>query len=113
MGNYSVPESIRKHKPTGTMVKRISNNYYVYEYSTVKGEDGKRHTKMGKIIGSIKEGIGFVPNDSFACDSEISTRLLIVLLLTIIFSFFNIILEHTELISVEVVIILFTKRFVF
>ena len=73
MGNYSVPESIRKHKPTGTMVKRISNNYYVYEYYTVKGEDGKRHTKMGKTIGSIKEGIGFVPNDSFACDSEIST----------------------------------------
>ena len=32
MGNYSVPEAIRKCKPSGTMVKRISGHYYVYEY---------------------------------------------------------------------------------
>ena len=73
MGKYSVPESIRKMKPAGTMVKRIANNYYVYEYTMVRDEDGKRKTKMGKAIGSIKEGIGFVPNSGFACDSEIST----------------------------------------
>lgn len=73
MGNYSVPESIRKYKPKGTMVKRISGHYYVYEYASIKGDDGKRHTKMGKLIGSIKEGIGFVPNNSFNCDTEIST----------------------------------------
>ena len=73
MGNYSVPESIRKYKPKGTMVKRISGYYYVYEYASFMGEDGKRHTKMGKVIGSIKEGIGFIPNDSFNCDTEIST----------------------------------------
>ena len=51
MGNYSVPESIRKYKPKGTMVKRISGYYYVYEYASFMGEDGKRHTKMGKVIG--------------------------------------------------------------
>lgn len=73
MGKYSVPESVRKLKPKGTMVKLISNNYYVYEYKTVKGDDGKRHTKMGSLIGCIKEGIGFIPNNSFICDSEIST----------------------------------------
>lgn len=73
MGNYSVPESIRKYKPKGTMVKRISGYYYVYEYASFMGEDGKRHTKMGKVIGSIKEGIGFIPNNSFNCDTEIST----------------------------------------
>lgn len=73
MGKYSVPESIRKYKPKGTMVKCISGYYYVYEYSTVTGSDGKRHTKMGKAIGSIKEGIGFIPNDSFVIDGEIST----------------------------------------
>ena len=55
MGKYSVPESVRKLKPKGTMVKLISNNYYVYEYKTVKGDDGKRHTKMGSLIGCIKE----------------------------------------------------------
>ena len=51
MGNYSVPESIRQYKPKGTMVKRISNYYYVYEYSNYTDSNGKRHTKMGKAIG--------------------------------------------------------------
>lgn len=73
MGKYSVPENIRKFKPKGTMVKLISGNYYVYEYKMIKGDDGKRHTKMGSVIGSIKEGIGFIPNNSFICDDEIST----------------------------------------
>ena len=47
MGNYSVPESIRKHKPKGTMVKKIKQGYYVYNYSSkqipVFDEDGKKH----------------------------------------------------------------------
>lgn len=73
MGAYSVPESIRRLKPKGTMVKNISGHYYVYEYSNFTDEDGKRHTKMGRVIGAIKEGIGFIPNHTFACDSEIST----------------------------------------
>lgn len=73
MGKYSVPESIRKMKPKGTMVKNISGYYYVYEYNNYTGEDGKRHTKMGKSIGSIKEGIGFIPNSTFAAESEISS----------------------------------------
>jgi hypothetical protein len=73
MGNYSVPESIRKLKPKGTMVKNIAGYFYVYEYKSIKGSDGKRKTQMGNIIGSIKPGIGFVPNGSFLCDAEIST----------------------------------------
>lgn len=73
MGNYSVPETIRQLKPKGTMVKNISGHYYVYEYSNYTDENGRRHTKMGKSIGSIKEGIGFIPNSTFACDSEISS----------------------------------------
>ena len=73
MGDYSVPEAIRKYKPKGTMVKCISGHYYVYEYSTVRGTDGKRHTKMGKLIGAIKEGIGFIPNNTYVCNEEVST----------------------------------------
>ncbi len=73
MGNYSVPESIRKFKPKGTMVKVISGHYYVYEYSNYTDAQGKRHTKMGKSVGSIKPEIGFIPNNSLACDSEISS----------------------------------------
>ncbi len=55
------------------MVKRISGYYYVYEYSNFTDENGKRHTKMGRSIGSIKEGVGFIPNSTFAYDSEISS----------------------------------------
>ena len=73
MGKYSVPESIRQYKPKGTMVKRISDYYYVYEYSNYTDENGKRHTKMGRSIGSIKEGVGFIPNTTFNCDSDISS----------------------------------------
>jgi len=71
MGKYSVPENIRRLKPRGTMVKAISGNYYVYEYSCVM-KDGKRTTKMGKCIGSIKEGIGFVSNNERICEETIS-----------------------------------------
>jgi len=71
MGKYSVPENIRQLKPKGTMVKAISGNYYVYQYSCVM-KDGKRTTKMGKCIGSIKEGIGFVSNNKHICDENIS-----------------------------------------
>ena len=73
MGNYSVPEEIRKQKPKGTMVKNISGHYYVYEYTGYTDENGKRKTKMGRAIGSIKPGIGFVPNDNRNTDLEIST----------------------------------------
>lgn len=73
MGNYAVPEHIRAMKPKGTMVKKINNKFYVYEYKSSKAENGKRITKMGKSIGMIKEGIGFVPNDNFLRDKEITS----------------------------------------
>ena len=74
MGNYAVPEHIRAMKPKGTMVKKINNKFYVYEYKSSKAENGKRITKMGKSIGMIKEGIGFVPNDNFLRDKEITIK---------------------------------------
>ena len=73
MGNYSVPDSIRKFKPSGTMVKVISGHYYVYEYKTITESSGKRRTIMGKSIGSIKDGIGFVPNGNYSRDAEITS----------------------------------------
>ena len=73
MGNYSVPESIRKMKPAGTMVKNISGYYYVYEYKTIVDENGNRKTAMGKNIGSIKPEKGFIPNDNYARDVEMTS----------------------------------------
>lgn len=61
MGKYSVPEHIRAMKPRGTMVKAIGGRYYVYEYRSVT-EDGRRKTRMGRCIGKIEEGAGYVPN---------------------------------------------------
>lgn len=73
MGDYSVPEEIRAHKPKGTMVKNINGYYYVYEFSSYRDENGKRKTKIGKCIGAIKSNVGFVPNDNYLSDSEITT----------------------------------------
>ncbi|MEG2640831.1 MAG: transposase [Bacilli bacterium] len=74
MGVYSVPENIRKFKPKGTMVKVINGNkYYVYEYKSVTDEFGKRKTKMGKLIGKIIEGKGFVPNATNCIDNAVTT----------------------------------------
>lgn len=72
MGAYSVPERIRAMKPKGTMVKAIRGHYYVYEYRSVT-RDGKRKTEMGRCVGKIEEGRGFVPNSGRAADSEITT----------------------------------------
>ncbi|MDY0290173.1 MAG: transposase [Sphaerochaeta sp.] len=69
MGDYSVPKDIRDLKPKGTMVKVIKGGYYVYTCTNQKGEDGKWRLKMGGLIGSIKEGVGFIPNDNF-CTAE-------------------------------------------
>lgn len=73
MGAYSVPENIRRMKPTGTMVKKIRNRYYVYEYTCKKDEQGKWKSVMGKQIGAITEELGFIPNSNFNADDEITT----------------------------------------
>ncbi len=72
MAAYSVPEHIRALKPKGTMVKAIKNGYYVYTCTNRKGEDGKWRLKMGSVIGSIKEGVGFIPNDNFCTEEKVS-----------------------------------------
>ena len=82
MGNYSVPESIRIHKPKGTMVKRIKNGYYVYNYTSKQipifdaggNKRWKTKTEMGDCIGLITETDGFIPNDGFVSKDEITAR---------------------------------------
>lgn len=71
-GKYAVPEEIRAMKPKGTMVKRIPGGYYVYEYKTVRDEDGKRRTKMGRCIGKIDPALGFVPNSNALAEEEVT-----------------------------------------
>jgi len=73
MGKYSVPQSIREKKPKGTMAKNINDHYYVYEHSCQKDENGKWKTVMGKNIGSITEELGFIPNNNFLVDDEVTT----------------------------------------
>lgn len=82
MGKYSVPENIRAHKPKGTMVKKIKNGYYVYNYSSkqflVTDDSGNKHwktkTEMGDCIGQITESEGFIPNEGFVSKDEITGR---------------------------------------
>lgn len=72
MGKYSVPAAIRAMKPKGTMVKAIGGHYYVYEYRSVT-EGGRRRTRMGRCIGKIEEGRGFVPNGGRVRAAEVTT----------------------------------------
>ena len=78
MGNYSVPEDIRKMRPAGTTVKNIKGHYYVYEYKStsqkVELEDGsvkwKSKTAIGSCIGQITYADGFISNGGKLLDSE-------------------------------------------
>ena len=66
MGKYSVPANIRAMKPKGTMAKIVDGKYYyAYSYTTIVGEDGKQHTKMGKNLGKLDPVLGFVPNENY------------------------------------------------
>ena len=73
MSKYSVPEQIRKMKPKGTMVKLLHGKYYVYNFYCYKDDNGKWKTKMGSIIGRITIENGFIANNSFNTDTDIST----------------------------------------
>ena len=82
VGEYSVPDEIRRLKPKGTMVKKVKNGFYVYEYSSKKEKvinpDGtvarKTINHMGKCIGSITLQEGFVPNANRLHDDSIITK---------------------------------------
>ncbi len=71
MGKYSVPELIRKNKPKGTMVKKIKDHYYVYNFKHVK-INNKWKIKTEKMIGRMREDGTFIPNDNFNMSSDIT-----------------------------------------
>ena len=81
-GDYAVPAHIRAMKPKGTMVKRIKNHFYVYNYTTKSvpyiDKNGNRKMKskneMGDCIGSITEKDGFIPNDGHVSKDIITSR---------------------------------------
>jgi hypothetical protein len=70
-----IPESIKRHKPRGTEVRRKNSRYYVYR---VKGYyDKESHTSKSRslgCIGQIYEGVGFVPNEKAAGPAELATK---------------------------------------
>ena len=78
MGNYAVPEEIRKMRPAGTTVKNIKGHFYVYEYkpTSVKTEmpDGtmrwKSKTTIGSCIGQITMTDGFIRNKGKLSDTD-------------------------------------------
>lgn len=55
MGKYSVPESIRKLKPKGTMVKAISGHYYM-SILTIQVKMGNAILKWESL--SVQSGRG-------------------------------------------------------
>lgn len=50
----------------GTELRKIHNNYYLYEYQNVYDANKKRYKKVtGQLLGSIKEKYGFVPSPKY------------------------------------------------
>lgn len=80
MGEYSVPKAIRDLRPSGTIVKKQGERYYVYQRSSTKvkvlKEDGsyewKTKDKMGPCMGSITIENGFIPNSIHEAEEEIT-----------------------------------------
>lgn len=63
-GRYAVPPEILKHKPRGSMVKKIHGGYYVYAMENVKNPvTGKWQTKTKEILGKITVENGYIPNE--------------------------------------------------
>ena len=73
MGNYTVPDEIRSLKATGTIVKKIRDNYYVYSHSQQKNpESGKWKTDAGKLMGKSIPGVGYCPSADESAKGEIT-----------------------------------------
>lgn len=77
MAGFSVPDEIRALRPSAdTTVKRIGDNYYVYEYRAKKLGSGKWGTKTGRCVGKIVPGEGFSPNANYgATGTEAMTNM--------------------------------------
>ena len=74
MGDYSVPKEIRDLRPQGTMVKKITDGFYVYKYENFKDENGRWKTRSGECIGRITAGEGFIPNEKRLRSDKVSCR---------------------------------------
>ena len=72
-GKYKIPNNILIKKPSGTTVKCIKNNYYVYEHLRITDPiTGKRKNASGKYLGKITLEDGFVPAVDKIKDDDIN-----------------------------------------
>lgn len=72
-GKYKIPNNILIKKPSGTTVKCIKNNYYVYEHLRITDPiTGKRKNASGKYLGKITLEDGFVPVTNKIKDDDIN-----------------------------------------
>jgi len=66
MSENRIPEEIKCYRPGPcTEIKPINGHYYVYMYCSTRLPDGKWGRKIGKSIGKIIAGTGFIPNRNF------------------------------------------------
>lgn len=67
MTKSRIPEDVKQHRPGPcTEIKHINGHYYVYMYSARHLPNGNWGRKIGKCIGKIVEGTGFIPNKNFS-----------------------------------------------
>lgn len=63
ISKHQFPSWVEKERRPGSEIRFIRNNYYVYSVSSYYDPKLKKSKKKtGSILGSIKEGIGFIPS---------------------------------------------------
>ena len=70
-----IPDSIKKHRPTGTEVRYLNRRYYVYKISSVYDKEKKRAKKVtGPCIGQITDESGVIPSKEKVDLSPLSVK---------------------------------------
>lgn len=77
MAESRIPGEIRQYRPGPcTEIKPISGHYYVYMYEACRLPNGAWGRKIGKSIGKIITGVGFIPNKNYHLFKKDGTELL-------------------------------------
>jgi transposase len=70
-----IPESIKRHKPSGSEIRGKNGHYYVYKVEGYYDKEAhKPKSRSLGCIGQIYENIGFVPNKKKLVASEFITK---------------------------------------
>ncbi len=76
--NHIYPSWALEHRKPATELRFIKNQYYLYEVKSFYDSDKKKtRKKTGQLLGSIKEGVGFVPSGKKVLKEKVANSLVL------------------------------------